>query len=221
MEQFLFDRICIHITQRFLSVFKPNLNCCVILFLICCLNCEKEFGEVYLACYSEPFWHNLHYTYQGSGEKPIWNSCISTFKEDLYPGLLAVYILTISVLLARGFRRSCFIGISQVRDTTVALRFLFLCFSSATKEIEDPVQTAEKVGLAALIIQVSLSCLWGCLHLLWKVTNWDGDLGDINLLFQDFRGLLLSDYQFSWDRALQSRGDTGVFLQYTHARLHR
>ncbi|XP_068040108.1 probable arginine--tRNA ligase, mitochondrial isoform X2 [Anomalospiza imberbis] len=59
----------------------------------------------------------------------------------------------------------------------------------ATKEIQDPVETAEKVGLAALIIQ-------------------------------DFRGLLSSDYQFSWDRALQSRGDTGVFLQYTHARLH-
>ncbi|NWV67452.1 SYRM protein, partial [Malurus elegans] len=61
--------------------------------------------------------------------------------------------------------------------------------TKTTKEINDPVETAEKVGLAALIIQ-------------------------------DFRGFLSSDYQFSWDRALQSRGDTGVFLQYTHARLH-
>ncbi|NWU90363.1 SYRM protein, partial [Upupa epops] len=61
--------------------------------------------------------------------------------------------------------------------------------AKTTKLIEDPTETAEKVGLAALIVQ-------------------------------DFRGLLLSDYQFSWDRALQSRGDTGVFLQYTHARLH-
>ncbi|NWI70162.1 SYRM protein, partial [Todus mexicanus] len=61
--------------------------------------------------------------------------------------------------------------------------------AKTTKEVEDPVETAEKVGLAALIIQ-------------------------------DFRGLLSSDYQFSWDRALQSRGDTGMFLQYTHARLH-
>ncbi|NWZ56282.1 SYRM protein, partial [Haliaeetus albicilla] len=61
--------------------------------------------------------------------------------------------------------------------------------AKTTKEVEDPMETAEKVGLAALIIQ-------------------------------DFRGLLSSDYQFSWDRALQSRGDTGVFLQYTHARLH-
>ncbi|NXS62331.1 SYRM protein, partial [Brachypteracias leptosomus] len=61
--------------------------------------------------------------------------------------------------------------------------------AKTTKAIEDPVETAEKVGLAALIIQ-------------------------------DFRGLLSSDYQFSWDRALQSRGDTGMFLQYTHARLH-
>ncbi|KFV70265.1 hypothetical protein N307_04446, partial [Dryobates pubescens] len=60
--------------------------------------------------------------------------------------------------------------------------------AKTTKQVEDPMDTAEKVGLSALIIQ-------------------------------DFRGLLSSDYQFSWDRALQSRGDTGVFLQYTHARL--
>ncbi|KAM8938421.1 putative arginine--tRNA ligase, mitochondrial [Lycaon pictus] len=58
-----------------------------------------------------------------------------------------------------------------------------------TKGLENPQETAERVGLAALIIQ-------------------------------DFKGLLLSDYQFSWDRVFQSRGDTGVFLQYTHARLH-
>ncbi|NXF08615.1 SYRM protein, partial [Smithornis capensis] len=61
--------------------------------------------------------------------------------------------------------------------------------AKTTKEIQDPLETAEKIGLAALIIQ-------------------------------DFQGLLSSDYQFSWERALQSRGDTGVFLQYTHARLH-
>ncbi|NWU78299.1 SYRM protein, partial [Onychorhynchus coronatus] len=61
--------------------------------------------------------------------------------------------------------------------------------AKTTKEIQDPMETAERVGLAALIIQ-------------------------------DFRGLLSSNYRFSWDRALQSRGDTGVFLQYTHARLH-
>ncbi|XP_021015900.1 probable arginine--tRNA ligase, mitochondrial isoform X1 [Mus caroli] len=57
-----------------------------------------------------------------------------------------------------------------------------------TKQLENPQETAERVGLAAVIIQ-------------------------------DFRGALLSDYQFSWDRVFQSRGDTGVFLQYTHARL--
>ncbi|KAK2495730.1 hypothetical protein MC885_002897 [Smutsia gigantea] len=61
--------------------------------------------------------------------------------------------------------------------------------TKTTRELASPRETAERVGLAALIIQ-------------------------------DFRGLLLSDYQFSWDRAFQSRGDTGVFLQYTHARLH-
>nr|XP_054412989.1 probable arginine--tRNA ligase, mitochondrial isoform X3 [Pongo abelii] len=58
-----------------------------------------------------------------------------------------------------------------------------------TKELKNPQETAERVGLAALIIQ-------------------------------DFKGLLLTDYKFSWDRVFQSRGDTGVFLQYTHARLH-
>ncbi|XP_048701011.2 putative arginine--tRNA ligase, mitochondrial isoform X2 [Caretta caretta] len=61
--------------------------------------------------------------------------------------------------------------------------------AKTTKELENPLETAEKIGLAALIIQ-------------------------------DFKGLLSSNYQFSWDRVLQSRGDTGVFLQYTHARLH-
>uniref|UniRef100_A0A4W3ISF8 Probable arginine--tRNA ligase, mitochondrial n=1 Tax=Callorhinchus milii TaxID=7868 RepID=A0A4W3ISF8_CALMI len=60
--------------------------------------------------------------------------------------------------------------------------------SKTTKELEDPADTAEKVGIAALIIQ-------------------------------DFKGPLLSDYDFDWDRVLQSQGDTGVFLQYTHARL--
>lgn len=43
---------------------------------------------------------------------------------------------------------------------------MFFCFSSATKETQDPVETAEKVGLAALIIQVSLSCLTRCLQCL-------------------------------------------------------
>uniref|UniRef100_F7G9W7 Probable arginine--tRNA ligase, mitochondrial n=2 Tax=Ornithorhynchus anatinus TaxID=9258 RepID=F7G9W7_ORNAN len=61
--------------------------------------------------------------------------------------------------------------------------------SKTTKGLENPQETAERVGLAALIVH-------------------------------DLRGLLLSDYQFSWDRVLQTRGDTGVFLQYTHARLH-
>ncbi|KAH0622135.1 hypothetical protein JD844_024160 [Phrynosoma platyrhinos] len=61
--------------------------------------------------------------------------------------------------------------------------------AKTTKELDNPLETAERIGLAALIIQ-------------------------------DFKGLLSSDYQFSWDRVLQSRGDTGVFLQYTHARLY-
>ncbi|XP_050993921.1 probable arginine--tRNA ligase, mitochondrial [Labeo rohita] len=60
--------------------------------------------------------------------------------------------------------------------------------SSTSKELEDPEQTAETVGISALIIQ-------------------------------DFKGPLMSDYKFDWDKVLQAQGDTGVFLQYTHARL--
>ncbi|XP_029965440.1 putative arginine--tRNA ligase, mitochondrial isoform X1 [Salarias fasciatus] len=60
--------------------------------------------------------------------------------------------------------------------------------SHTTKETEQPADTAEKVGMSALIVQ-------------------------------DFKGPLLSDYKFDWDRMLQAQGDTGVFLQYTHARL--
>uniref|UniRef100_A0A3Q3L8B1 Probable arginine--tRNA ligase, mitochondrial n=1 Tax=Mastacembelus armatus TaxID=205130 RepID=A0A3Q3L8B1_9TELE len=57
-------------------------------------------------------------------------------------------------------------------------------------EMDNPEDTAEKVGISALLVQ-------------------------------DFRGPLLSDYRFDWDRMLQAQGDTGVFLQYTHARLCR
>ncbi|KAM8726449.1 putative arginine--tRNA ligase, mitochondrial [Acanthopagrus schlegelii] len=60
--------------------------------------------------------------------------------------------------------------------------------AKTTKEMDDPEDTAEKVGISALIVQ-------------------------------DFKGPLLSDYTFDWDRMLQAQGDTGVFLQYTHARL--
>uniref|UniRef100_A0A3Q3F7V4 Probable arginine--tRNA ligase, mitochondrial n=1 Tax=Labrus bergylta TaxID=56723 RepID=A0A3Q3F7V4_9LABR len=62
--------------------------------------------------------------------------------------------------------------------------------STTTKELENPEDTAEKVGISALIVQ-------------------------------DFKGPLQSDYSFDWERMLQAQGDTGVFLQYTHARLCR
>ncbi|KAF7230802.1 probable arginine--tRNA ligase, mitochondrial [Nothobranchius furzeri] len=60
--------------------------------------------------------------------------------------------------------------------------------TSTSKELENPEDTAERVGISALIVQ-------------------------------DFKGPLQGDYKFDWDRMLQARGDTGVFLQYTHARL--
>ncbi|XP_072188426.1 probable arginine--tRNA ligase, mitochondrial isoform X1 [Excalfactoria chinensis] len=86
-------------------------------------------------------------------------------------------------------RKGEVIFLEDVLDEVRSRMLENMASAKTTKEVEDPVETAEKVGLAALIIQ-------------------------------DFRGLLSSDYQFNWDRALQSRGDTGVFLQYTHARLH-
>ena len=46
-------------------------------------------------------------------------------------------------------------------------------------------------------------------------------LGVSAMIIQDLRSRLMADYRFEWDRILTSQGDTGVFLQYTHARLHR
>ncbi|XP_077566786.1 putative arginine--tRNA ligase, mitochondrial [Stigmatopora nigra] len=60
--------------------------------------------------------------------------------------------------------------------------------SKMTKEMDNAEETAEKVGISALIVQ-------------------------------DFKGPLQRDYKFDWDKVLQAQGDTGVFLQYTHARL--
>uniref|UniRef100_A0A667Z8S7 Probable arginine--tRNA ligase, mitochondrial n=1 Tax=Myripristis murdjan TaxID=586833 RepID=A0A667Z8S7_9TELE len=62
--------------------------------------------------------------------------------------------------------------------------------TQTTKEMDNPEDTAEKVGISALIVQ-------------------------------DFKGPLRSDYKFDWERMLQAQGDTGVFLQYSHARLCR
>ncbi|XP_047674056.1 probable arginine--tRNA ligase, mitochondrial isoform X1 [Tachysurus fulvidraco] len=60
--------------------------------------------------------------------------------------------------------------------------------SKTSKVVCDPEQTADQIGISALIIQ-------------------------------DFKGPLTADYAFDWERVLQAQGDTGVFLQYTHARL--
>ena len=40
------------------------------------------------------------------------------------------------------------------------------------------------------------------------------------LIVQDLAKKRTRDYRFSWQQALASNGDTGVKLQYTHARLH-
>ncbi|XP_029533016.1 probable arginine--tRNA ligase, mitochondrial isoform X2 [Oncorhynchus nerka] len=78
--------------------------------------------------------------------------------------------------------------LEDVLDEARARMFRNMSQSKTTKEMVYPEDTAEKVGISALIVQ-------------------------------DFKGPLGSDYKFDWDRILQAQGDTGVFLQYTHARL--
>lgn len=43
-------------------------------------------------------------------------------------------------------------------------------------------------------------------------------LGVSAILIQDMKSKRGKDYEFSWDRMTDSKGDTGVFLQYAHAR---
>ncbi|XP_028997523.1 probable arginine--tRNA ligase, mitochondrial [Betta splendens] len=78
--------------------------------------------------------------------------------------------------------------LEDVLDEARARMLRNMSQAKTTKEMVDPEDTAEKVGISALIVQ-------------------------------DFKGPLQADYNFNWDRMLQAQGDTGVFLQYTHARL--
>ncbi|XP_056284066.1 probable arginine--tRNA ligase, mitochondrial isoform X1 [Pseudoliparis swirei] len=92
--------------------------------------------------------------------------------------------------LVRGMktRKGEVVFLEDVLDEAQARMLHNMSQSKTTKEMDNPEDTAEKVGISALIVQ-------------------------------DFRGPLQSDYTFDWDRMLQAKGDTGVFLQYTHARL--
>uniref|UniRef100_S4RT50 Probable arginine--tRNA ligase, mitochondrial n=1 Tax=Petromyzon marinus TaxID=7757 RepID=S4RT50_PETMA len=85
-------------------------------------------------------------------------------------------------------RRGDVVFLEDVLDEAQARMRQNMDSTSTTKELDDPEGTAEKLGIAAIIIQ-------------------------------DFQGDLKKGYKFDWARVLQSRGDTGVFLQYTHARL--
>lgn len=55
-----------------------------------------------------------------------------------------------------------------------------------------------------------------------KITNKEAiadQLGISAILIQDMKSKRGKDYAFSWDRMTDTRGDTGVFLQYAHARV--
>ncbi len=45
-------------------------------------------------------------------------------------------------------------------------------------------------------------------------------LGISGIIIQDLREKRLKNYPFSWDKMLQFKGDTGLYLQYAHARLN-
>ncbi|KAK9531363.1 hypothetical protein VZT92_010792 [Zoarces viviparus] len=92
------------------------------------------------------------------------------------------------LVLGMNTRRGEVVFLEDVLDEARARMLHNMNQSKTTKEMDNPEDTAEKVGISALIVQ-------------------------------DFRGALQSDYRFDWDRMLQAQGDTGVFLQYTHARL--
>ena len=50
--------------------------------------------------------------------------------------------------------------------------------------------------------------------------QWTADVLALStLVVQDLKAKRVKNYSFSWERVLDSQGDTGVFLQYTHARL--
>ncbi|KAM9840004.1 putative arginine--tRNA ligase, mitochondrial [Aulostomus maculatus] len=92
--------------------------------------------------------------------------------------------------LVRGMktRQGDVVFLEDVLDEARARMLHNMNQSETTKDMDNPEDTAQKVGISALIAQ-------------------------------DFKGQLLSDYKFDWDQVLQAQGDTGVFLQYTHARL--
>ncbi|KAK4876901.1 hypothetical protein RN001_009407 [Aquatica leii] len=56
-----------------------------------------------------------------------------------------------------------------------------------------------------------------------KVPITDGEISDVLgvscVIVNDLKQRRQKDYEFSWDRALQVQGDSGVKLQYTHCRL--
>uniref|UniRef100_A0A8C9ZMU7 Probable arginine--tRNA ligase, mitochondrial n=1 Tax=Sander lucioperca TaxID=283035 RepID=A0A8C9ZMU7_SANLU len=105
---------------------------------------------------------------------------------------LNCYIAHVPFGLVRGMktRSGEVVFLEDVLDEARARMLHNMSQSKTTKEMDNTEDTAEKVGISALIVQ-------------------------------DFKGPLLSDYTFDWDRMLQAQGDTGVFLQYTHARLCR
>ena len=46
-------------------------------------------------------------------------------------------------------------------------------------------------------------------------------LGKSAVIIQDVKEKRLKNYRFDWNKILRFEGQTGVFLQYTHARLCR
>ncbi|XP_064412306.1 probable arginine--tRNA ligase, mitochondrial [Latimeria chalumnae] len=121
-------------------------------------------------------------------QQPHFQQVFQTLSIMGYPWAKSCQHVPFGLVQGMSTRRGEVVFLEDVLDEVCSRMLQNMEASQTTKELENPKETAEKVGMAALIIQ-------------------------------DFKGSLLSDYQFDWDRVLQNRGDTGVFLQYTHARL--
>lgn len=70
--------------------------------------------------------------------------------------------------------------------------------------------------LKLIIITVSLTAT--------KVDITSSEVADVlgvsAVIINDLKQRRQRDYEFSWDKALQVNGDTGIKLQYTHCRLN-
>ncbi|KAG9283958.1 hypothetical protein G9A89_005465 [Geosiphon pyriformis] len=131
-------------------------------------------------------------------------------------------------------------GMSTRRGTAVFLQDLLDTAQQQMLDIMKENQDKYKEILEGINPQKNLAHLEGSFSNQIKKNNEAGQKEDIDILssygeavaekvadivgisavvVQDFQRDRIKDYDFSWERMTGSRGDTGVYLQYAHARL--